>query len=49
MGKKNGKKPKYLAFFFFFSVKGYIGRGTLDTCAKFQGLLSLENGVDIGL
>ena len=25
-----------------------VGRGTLNTCAKFEGL-SLKNGVDIGL
>ena len=46
---KNTKKNKYLA-----EKKKKkngskrIGRGTLNTCAKFQAL-SLKNGVDIGL
>ena len=36
--KKEEKKP----------IRKRFGRGTLNTCAKIQGV-SLKNGVDIGL
>ena len=42
------QNPKYLAKKNIY-VNGYgLGRGTLNTCAKIQGL-TLRNGVDIGV
>ena len=40
----SGEKKKKIKI----PIRKRLGRGTLNTCAKFQGL-SLKNGVDIGL
>ena len=42
---KKCKKPKYLNINITKKNRWRLGRGTLNTCAKFQGL-TLKNGVD---